>query len=136
MKKDKRILLVAVILSILVLVGIWGFSTKYSLSVIRGNSMSPTFNGCTLSLVNKQATGFDIDISDIVIVTDFDENIGYHKIAHRVVSNSIDEQRFSLRGDNNALYDFPSSIDGFFDYNMLDGKIERYWNMPKILCGG
>ena len=111
-----------------------GFFSANYLAFAEGDSMQPTFSNCTLLVVNKQTLPAGLATGDIAVVDISGLEMDFDKIAHRVVENLPEQQKFSTRGDNSAYYDFPSSIDGFFDYSKFRGKIGAYYLLPNFIC--
>lgn len=103
---------------VLLIIGLFLFSQSFSLNLIQGNSMEPTFGLTTYVISDIQIPASEVVTGDIVII-DRDTD----KFAHRVVENNISNETISTRGDNDSLYDFPSSVDGFFTYDQFEGRV-------------
>ena len=133
--KGKEIILVIVISFILL--G-FAFTQVFSLYVVEGDSMQPTFGSCTLLVVDynfppeKLVKGdlVIVDISNQVTEIEFDVD----KIVHRVVENNIQEKWISTRGDNNQKYEYESSIDGKFSYENILGKVIKFQQLPETIA--
>ena len=123
--------------AILFLFAFWAilgfFGTNY-LAFAEGDSIKPTFTDCTLLIVNKTSLPAELVAGDIAVVDISDQQAEFDKIAHRVVENLPDQQKFSTRGDNSALYDFPSSFDDFFAYSRFRGRVDAYYVLPNMIC--
>ena len=109
------------------------FSSNY-LAFAEGDSMQPTFTNCTLVTVNPSVEARQLRQDDIVVVDISAQQAQFDEIVHRVVENVPSQEKFSTRGDNDSYYDFPSSIDGFFDYGLYKGKVGYYINLPEAIC--
>lgn len=109
------------------------FFLTHNISFAVGDSMNPTFRGCTLIVINPSFAPESLKKGDIAIVK-IPKEAGVEEISHRVVENIAHQQKFSLRGDNDSYYDFPSSIDGYFSYAEFRGKAESYYNLPLAVC--
>ena len=109
------------------------FSSNY-LAFAEGDSMNPTFTDCTLLIVNKDFAPAGLVSGNIAVVDISSQEAEFDRIAHRVVENLPAQQQFSTRGDNSDYYDFPSSIDGFFDYSKFGGKVDAYYILPEFFC--
>ena len=97
--------------------------------------MKPTFTDCGLVITNPKFPAQYLQTLDIVVIDVSDRNAAYSKIVHRVVQNFVSSQELTTRGDNDAFYDFPSSIDGLFDYEKVLGKVTNYYGLPVFMCG-
>jgi len=134
-KLDKHGLKIALIALILLisLILLDFFSENY-LAFAEGDSMTPTFTDCTLLIVNKEALPEALATGDIAVVDITNQQAEFDRIAHRVVENLPLQEQFSTRGDNASYYDFPSSIDGYFDYSKFVGRIDSYYILPNVVC--
>jgi len=127
--QEKAILVIAFFLVLSFL-----FFENFSLFFVQGDSMKPTFTDCTILVSNKTILPENVIKGDIIVIDISDQNADYPLIAHRVVDNDSVNQLISTRGDNDTYYDFPSSVDGFFEYNKFQGKIEHYFSLPQQVC--
>lgn len=131
-KKEKQVLLLAILVIAAVIVA--GNFQGYSLGVSEGDSMMPTFTGCTLLVINEKIPAEEAIFGEIVVVDISSLNGDFNKISHRLVDNDEENEKFSTRGENSSYYDFPSSIDGYFPYADFKGVVKNYFNLPKEFC--
>lgn len=126
-----KILLALAAIAILTVVAIAGiyFNNNFEVFVVRGESMKPTFGNCTIILSDKSFPPSQIQTGDIVVIDTIFMG-KEQKFAHRVVENNVQQRLISTRGDNDAFYDFPSSLDGFFVYPQVLGKVTNFWACP------
>lgn len=135
-KKDDRLnlLILGLFFFVLIFPSVIVFSTSHQLNIALGVSMEPTFGSCTLLLVNNEVEPSSIVSGDIVVIDVPNGGFGQDKVSHRVVENNLEVETISTRGDNDSLYDFPSSVDGFYDYSLFVGRVESYFELPEVLC--
>ena len=131
-KHGAKIALMAVFLAALLFASSF-FASNY-LAFAEGDSMLPTFRDCTLLVVNKEARPEALMVGEIAVVDITEQSTDFDLIAHRVVENLPNQQKFSTRGDNSAYYAFPSSIDGYFGYAKFGGKVDAYYILPEVIC--
>lgn len=110
------------------------FFSQNVLSFIQGDSMSPTFSDCTLAVVALNQSPELLETGEIVVIDISGQNAQFPEIAHRVVENLPARQELSTRGDNDNYYQAPSSIDGYFPYSQVVGKVTQYITLPEIVC--
>lgn len=110
------------------------FLNTNDISIVQGNSMEPTFSGCTLVVIDKNAEIEEVEIGQIVVVDISEADLEFNKFAHRLVEIKSSQAVFSTRGDNDELYDFPSSVDGFFEFEKFLGTVEIFFGVPNSFC--
>ena len=110
------------------------FFSSNTLSFIQGDSMFPTFSPCTLAVVNLSQRPDRLLPGEIAVIDISEQGAEFSDIAHRVVENLPEQQKLSTRGDNGSYYEFPSSIDGYFPYDKVAGKVTQYITLPEIVC--
>ncbi len=132
-KIDTRTVIVASVILVVVLLGFL-YLSSHDIKIGVGDSMLPTFSGCTILSINNQVLPEEIVTGDIVVIDVSDLDLEVEKISHRVVDNRLYEMTISTRGDNTNNYDFPTSIDGFFAYERFNGKVEHFINLPIAWC--
>lgn len=131
--------IILIVLVLVVVLSLFLFNQSFSLFVAEGISMQPTFSSCTVLVVDFKFPPEKLEKGDLVIVDisqqetqiEFDD---LTKIAHRVIENNIQEKWITTRGDNNLLYSYESSIDGFFSYESIIGKVVEFQQLPDIVC--
>lgn len=97
--------------------------------------MFPTFGtDCTLLVINTKTEASQLLQGDIAVVDISGAEVEFDQIAHSVVTNLPEQEKFSTRGDNPVYYDYPSSIDGFFGYDKFGGKVVNYFSLPEQFC--
>ena len=136
MNKLWLVLGIVIVFLVLVSPSVTSFVSDHEINFGQGISMFPTFSECTLLVVNTSVDPSNVIIGDIVVIDPDDEELEFDKFAHRVIINDVENQLIATRGDNNAIYDFPSSVDGFFGYNLFVGKVEQYFDVPTNFCRG
>lgn len=128
-----KIIIILLLILFLIVFGIL-FMQNREIAIVQGDSMFPTFKECTILLYLKNYPPQNLLVGNIAVVEINQQTLSFKKIAHRIVENNIELQTIALRGDNNSYYDYPSSIDGYFSYEKIKGKVENYFNLPKIFC--
>ena len=127
-----------IIFTIIITVFIYFFFKNNFLYFAVGNSMEPTFSGCTLVIANTIFIAEEISKGEIVVINilGVEEfiNTGYDKMSHRVYDNRLDLQRIVTRGDNDDIYTYPSQVDGMFEYDRVIGVVKYYYNLPDKVC--
>jgi len=131
-KIETSVIIIASVILVVVLLGIYLSSHDIKIGV--GLSMVPTFSGCTILGINTQVAPETIETGDIVVIDVSNLDLEVDKISHRAVNNRLDEMTISTRGDNPEIYDFPTSVDGFFPYEQFSGKVEHFINLPVEMC--
>ena len=110
------------------------FFASNTLSFAEGTSMQPSFTECTLLIIDFKTAPEQLSEGEIAVVDISEQDAAFDMIAHRVVENLPGQGKFSTRGDNDAFYDFPSSIDGYAPYEKYRGKVTHYLNLPTAIC--
>lgn len=99
--------------------------------------MYPTFKGCTIIYADNEINPYLLEKGDIVIINLKgleQKTTPYNIIVHRVIINNNKTQKIATRGDNNKIYNYTTQVDGFFDYNRVMGKVDKYYNLPIFMC--
>ncbi len=128
---------IIIFLVIILVIGLFAIS-PYNFVLGKGDSMKPTFNNCTLILIKNNINPLLVERGEIVLIniSDVQTKFEFEKIAHRVVNNDKIHKKISTRGDNNLTYDFPTQVDGYFDYERILGKVRYHLDIPTNFCNG
>ena len=92
---------IMVFVVILLALAFFFFFDNFSLNVVRGSSMEPTFGACTLVVSDLRVLPSSVVVGDIVVIDISDRGTGFDEFAHRVVFNDVGEELMSTRQTQN-----------------------------------